>query len=108
MRRHVLEEQPALAPQLAHARAEGRHRLARRAAPAQPDIERARAAVMGRGLLEAEHDGAQVRQAQPVRHDAAQDAALLEEAVARGGGALAGDDEHDLVAALARAVQESR
>ena len=63
--------------------------------------------MVGRGLLEAEHDRAQLRQAQPVRHDAAQDAALLEEAVARGGGALAGDHQHDLVAALARAMQEA-
>ena len=36
--------------------------------------------MVGRGLLEADHEGAQIRQAQPVGHHAAQHAALLEEA----------------------------
>ena len=74
---------------------------------AQPHVEGAGAAVTHGRLLEADDERPEVRQAQPVRHHPAQNAALLERNAGRARGSLAGDDKDDLEAGTLRAVQES-
>src|ERR671912_956271 len=75
---------------------------------AEPDIECTGSAMLGRGLLEADHQVAQVGQAQPMRHHAPQHAALLEQPVADGSAALAGDHENEGMAGALRAMQEAQ
>ena len=62
--------------------------------------------MLGRGLLEADHQGPQIGQAQPVRHHAPQHPALLEQAEPGRRAALAGDDENEPVAGALRPVEE--
>ena len=66
-------------------------------------IKRALAAMADMGFLEADHQRAEFRQAQPLRHLAAQHAALGFGAADL---ALAGDDEHEGQAVAVRALQE--
>src|SRR6185437_1335864 len=75
----------------------------RSARPSQPHIERAGAAVVARRLLEAEHDGAKFRRAQPVRREPAQHARLVHP---RRRPPFAGDDDRQPVAARLRADEE--
>ena len=74
-RRHVLERDAARGAQLSHALRRTASWRATIAAAAQPDIERAGAAVTMLGLLEADDEGAQLGRAQPMRHHASQHAA---------------------------------
>ena len=69
-----------------------------------PHIERALAAMADMGFLKTDHQRAEFRQAQPLRHLAAQYAAL-------GFGAhfaFAGDDQHECQAIAVGALQEAR
>ena len=71
MRGHVLQQEPRSRRSCRTRSPKGVIAPILRRAAAQPDIERPRAAVLGRGLLEADDEGAQIRQAQPMRHHAA-------------------------------------
>src|SRR6478736_8272937 len=73
---------------------------------AEPDIDCTGSAMLGRGLLEADHQGPQIGQAQPVRHHAPEHAALLENPDPGRCAALAGDDENEPVAGALRPVEE--
>src|SRR5688572_15700136 len=76
--------------------------------PAEPDIECTGSAMLGRSLLEADHQMAQVGQAQPMRHHAAQDAPFFEQALAHGSATLAGDHQDEGMAGALRAMQEAQ
>ena len=62
----------------------------------QPDVERPRAAVGAARLLEPEHHRAHVRLTQPVRHEAAKDAGLVDPTGRGLFPAFSGDDYHQL------------
>ncbi len=68
-----------------------------------PYIERALAAMADMGFLEADHQRAEFRQAEPLRHLAAQHAALGIQATDL---ALAGDDQHEGEPVMVGALQE--
>src|SRR5437867_66596 len=71
---------------------------------AQAHIERALAAVTDVRGLEAQHQVAEFRQRQPLRHLPSQHAPRL----ALAAHTLAGDDQHELEAVAMRAMQEAR
>src|SRR5581483_7336926 len=73
--------------------------------PPHSHIKRALTAMADVGLLVADHDAAELRQRQPERHLAAQNALL---ALFTAEAALAGDDEHEGRAIGVRAVQERK
>src|SRR5882672_8394491 len=68
-----------------------------------PDVERALPAMADMGFLEADHQRPEFRQAQPLRHLAAEHAALRLCSHL----ALAGDDEHEGQPLMMRALQKS-
>ena len=107
MGRHVLEEKAALAAQPPHPFAEGVIGLSSAPPAAEADIECSGSAVMGRGLLEAEDEGPQVRQAEPVRNHPPQHAALREGRTLGPRPALAGDHQHDRASLPLRPVEEA-
>src|SRR6201999_1649679 len=69
-----------------------------------PHVERALAAMADMRLLKADHQRTEFRQAQPLRHLAAQHTALG----FRAHFALAGDDEYERQAVAMGALQEAR
>src|SRR6188472_1114416 len=71
--------------------------------PAYPHIQCALAAMADMGFLEADHQRAEFRQAEPLRHLTAQHAALGLSAHL----ALAGDDEHEGQPVMMGALQET-
>src|SRR5829696_910214 len=86
----------------------GLFRTSRSAAlPAQANVDGARSAVMRKRFLESEHERAQLRHAKPVRDGQAEHATFLEQEMARGGGALARDDEHEAMPGVLSTVQKT-
>src|SRR5450631_4640240 len=71
--------------------------------PPDPHIQRALSAMADMGFLKADHQRPEFRQAEPLRHLAAQHPAF----VFRSDSALAGDDQHEGQAAAVGALQEA-
>src|SRR5829696_5044063 len=80
--------------------------LSRTPPAAKPDIECTGSAMLGRGFLEADHQGAEIGQAKPMGNHAPENPAFLEHAAADGRAALAGDDQNEPVAGALRPMKE--